>query len=89
MKTETPLRRALRARGLSMREAAKAGIPYQTIVGHSLGLRRMTLTSAQRYTDLLGIPILELIDAAQSTPTTPPGDAGAESPPSPQEAQDA
>lgn len=88
MKTETPLRRALRVRGLSMREASKSGIPYQTIVGHSLGLRRMTLTSAQRYTDLLGIPILELIDATPATPTTPPA-AGAESQAAPQEARDA
>ena len=68
MKNETPIRRALRLRGISMREAAATGIPYMTIVQHSLGLRQMSLASAKRYADRLGIPILELIDAPTPTP---------------------
>ena len=85
----TPLGRALTARGLSMREAAKHGIPYVTIAQHVRGARRMSMTSAYRYADILGIPVVELIETPPTTPTTPPEDAEAVSQPAPQEAQDA
>lgn len=65
MQNETPLRKALRARGLSMRDAARAGIPYRTIVGHCTERRQMTLRSARRYAEKLGIPIAEIIGLEQ------------------------
>lgn len=60
MKTETPLRRALRARGLSMRAASRLGIPYLTIVQHCNGSRKISAESAIRYARSLGIPLSEL-----------------------------
>lgn len=44
-----------------MRDVEKAGIPYNTVVTHCLGTSVMTLRSARRYSEKLGIPIAEII----------------------------
>lgn len=76
MNTSIALRNALQKRGMSMKEASNYGIPYGTIVAHCRGTRGMTLKIAQRYSKLLGIPLLEIIgeisvSSTDSTSSTP------------------
>ena len=54
------LNQAFQVRGLSCREAAKAGLRYQTVWLHFHGLRNVGVKSALRYEAVLGIPRSEL-----------------------------
>ena len=54
------LQQAFQVRGLSCREAAQAGLRYQTVWLHVHGLRNIGVKSALRYEAVLGIPRSEL-----------------------------
>lgn len=47
-------------RGLTMKAAARLGIPYDTISSHFQGKRTIGVKAALRYEALLGIPRWEL-----------------------------
>lgn len=71
------LAQAFQVRGLSCREAAKAGLRYQTVWLHFHGLRNIGVKSALRYEAVLGIPRSELRPdlwpPMEAAPATPPG----------------
>ena len=71
------LAQAFQVRGLSCREAAKAGLRYQTVWLHFHGLRNIGVKSALRYEAVLGIPRSELRPdlwpPTEAAPATPPG----------------
>lgn len=54
------LQQAFQLRGLSCRNAAKAGLRYQTVWLHFHGLRNIGVKSVLRYEAILGIPRSEL-----------------------------
>ena len=54
------LQQAFQVRGLSCREAAQAGLRYQTVWLHVHGFRNIGVKSALRYEAVLGIPRSEL-----------------------------
>lgn len=56
----TVLKQSLEKRGISIREAAKTGIPYCTVWQQCKGLRQVGPKAALRYEQLLGIPRWEL-----------------------------
>lgn len=56
----TVLKQALNKRGISIREAARMGIPYCTIWQQCKGLRTVGPKTALRYEQILGIPRWEL-----------------------------
>ena len=58
---------------MTMRQAARCGIPYATVVAHCRGTRGMTVKTAKRYAYLLDIPLAELVAAESAGEETPSG----------------
>lgn len=56
----TSLKQAFDKRGISIREAARTGIPYCTVWQQCKGVRSVGAKSALRYEKFLGIPRWEI-----------------------------
>jgi len=76
MKNITPLRQILTEHGLTMSDVISRGIPQGTVAAHYYGAREISLRSARRYADLLGIPLADFITPA--SPTKPSGQENAD-----------
>ena len=67
------LKEIFRAHGLTASDAAKLGIPYDTIAKHCQGKRTIGVKAALRYEKVLGIPRWELRPDLWEPPTTEAG----------------
>ena len=68
----TVLKQALDKRGITIRAAARTGIPYCTVWQQCKGLRPVGPKTALRYEKLLGIPRSELRPDLWPSATTAP-----------------